>query len=374
MEISYNELYKINKIEARRKLINIYLETKSIRRTAKILDTSRFIVRKFIKRYNKDGDEGLEDKSRKPKVSPKQTARHIEEKVIKQREKSNMGIYEIAKVLEREANIKISPYTIRNILKRYKYTKKKRKRAKYGKSMYVDYAEIKELQYFQIDTKDILDYKALPREAYMNFLRKNELPKYQFSAIDVKSRIKYISYGYSKNQMNGIYFMMLVGFWIRMRGYKHKLYFQTDWGSEYGGFSKRKLEGLKKRYFEPMGIEHWHSRKGKWWDNAYVERSHLTDDQLLYVPYGAKIKDKEELIEMARKYMYYYNVMRPHMGKGMNFRSPYDKLKSSRRYRHERESIVKFPVIILDKYAVDFFLEYDKLLNTYPGNDVSAHD
>ncbi len=35
-----------------KKLINIHLETKSIRRTVRILDTSRFTVRKFVKRYN----------------------------------------------------------------------------------------------------------------------------------------------------------------------------------------------------------------------------------------------------------------------------------------------------------------------------------
>jgi len=149
--------------------------------------------------------------------------------------------------------------------------------------------------------------------------------------------------------------MLLVGFWIRMNGYKHKLYFQTDWGSEYGGFSIKKLKKLEERYFEPMGIEHWHSRKGKWWDNGYVERSHLTDDQLLYVPYGDKIKSKEELIEMARKYMYYYNAMRPHMGKGMNRKTPYEKLKASKWYKDVRESIIKFPIIILDKYAIEFF-------------------
>jgi transposase InsO family protein len=67
-----------------------------------------------------------------------------------------------------------------------------------------------------------------------------------------------------------------------------------------------------------MGIEHWHSRKGKWWDNAYVERSHLTDDQLLYVPYGGKMKNNDDLVDMARKYMYYYNKYSVLLNKSIN--------------------------------------------------------
>lgn len=362
----------MNSLEARKKLIQMYYTLKSFRKTAARFHTSRIIVRKFVRRYEKEGVSGLEDKSRRPKHCPRQISSELEALVIKYRKKTNMGRLELSNVIRREEKKHISPNTIRNVLRRNKMTRKKRKRAKYGKSLFIDYQYLKELQYFQIDTKEILDYKALPKKAYRNIMMR-KLAKFQFTAIDVKTRIKFIAYAKEKNQINGRFFMMLVAFWLRLYKINHKLYFQTDWGQEFGGFSIRKLDQLQKKYFTPMGIEHWHSRKGKWWDNAFVERSHLTDDQLLYVPYGADMKSDEDLLSMARKYMYYYNKMRVHMGKGMNM-TPYHKLKNSDRFKDLPLSVIKFPIVVLDKFAVDFYLEFDKLITSYPGNDVLAND
>lgn len=372
MEITYNELYKMNKIEARKKIIQAYIKLESFSKVATLFNTSRNVVKKFVFRYQQDGVSGLEDKSRKPYNSPRQTDSVIENLVLKYRKKTNMGRLELSNVIRREEKQYISPHTIRHILRRNKKTRRKRKKAKYGKSLFIDYQNIKELQYFQIDTKEILDYKALPRKVYRNIMMR-KLVNYQFTAIDVKTRVKFIAYAKEKNQINGRFFMMLVAFWLRLYGINHKLYFQTDWGQEFGGFSIRKLAQLQKKYFDPMGIEHWHSRKGKWWDNAYVERSHLTDDQLLYVPYGGDMKNNEDLINMARKYMYYYNKMRAHMGKGMNM-TPYQKLKKNKQFKKLPLSIIKFPITILDKYSVDFYLEFDKLISSCPGNDVLAND
>ncbi len=50
--------------------IFFYFSTNSIRKTAKILKTSRIIVRKFVNRYKKYGIKGLEDISKRPKNSP----------------------------------------------------------------------------------------------------------------------------------------------------------------------------------------------------------------------------------------------------------------------------------------------------------------
>ena len=61
------------------------------------------------------------------------------------------------------------------------------------------------------------------------------------------------------------------------------------------------------------------------------------------------------------------------MGKGMNM-TPLQKLRKSKKFSNIRNSIVKFPAIILDKYSVDFFFEYDKLFSNYPGNDVLTND
>ena len=59
MEIFYQEMSKIDKIEARKRVIETYLETGSIRKTARLWGTSRGVVRKWVRRYESRGEEGL---------------------------------------------------------------------------------------------------------------------------------------------------------------------------------------------------------------------------------------------------------------------------------------------------------------------------
>ncbi|MBA2124059.1 hypothetical protein B9J78_03890 [bacterium Unc6] len=59
--------------------------------------------------------------------------------------------------------------------------------------------------------------------------------------------------------------MILVQLWLRAFGFYQKLYFQTDWGEEFGGKSFTKLENLQKRYFSPLNIQLLRTRKYHWW-------------------------------------------------------------------------------------------------------------
>ena len=66
MEILYQEMHKIERIEARKRLVRTYQETGSVRRTAKVWETPRSVVRKWVRRHEKVGEEGLKDYSRAP--------------------------------------------------------------------------------------------------------------------------------------------------------------------------------------------------------------------------------------------------------------------------------------------------------------------
>ena len=54
MEIFYHELQKMKRVEARKRLIETYKKTNSIRKTAKLWGTSRHLVRKWEKGINKE--------------------------------------------------------------------------------------------------------------------------------------------------------------------------------------------------------------------------------------------------------------------------------------------------------------------------------
>ncbi|MDN5364602.1 MAG: hypothetical protein PWQ91_1664, partial [Eubacteriales bacterium] len=77
---------------------------------------------------------------------------------------------------------------------------------------YVNLSACKPLQFWQIDTKYIADQHALPTKAYAPILP-NKLPKYQFSATDVKTRIRFIAYASELTFKNGLTFLLFLAHW-----------------------------------------------------------------------------------------------------------------------------------------------------------------
>ena len=66
-QLSYQRLYTIDPVEARKELLKTLEETQSISQTAKLWQTSTNLVRKWKKRWEKDGEVGLKNLSRRPK-------------------------------------------------------------------------------------------------------------------------------------------------------------------------------------------------------------------------------------------------------------------------------------------------------------------
>jgi transposase len=361
--LSYKELYKINPVAARQKMLETYFETKSIRKTAKIWKTSRSVVRKYLKRYNKENVKGLEDKSRRPCHSPNKISAHLEKMVVMERKRTNFGRVRMQRHLKREFKLNIPSSTIRNIYRRNKIQRQRRKRARYNTVVFYNWDRIKPLESFQIDLKYILDFFALPEYVY-HHLSKIKIPPYQWSCIDVVSRTKFIAFSYEKSYTYGLCFFILVASWLKSFGIMHNVTFQTDWGEEFGGKSLKKLARLQKYILTPLGVNLVRIRKGHKEDNAFIERSHRTDDEEFYIPYGSKFKDKENFLYFALKYIWRYNTDREHFGKRMDGKTPLRKIKES--YSHINQNICLFPPFILDEIAPQiWFRPGNNVLDTY---------
>jgi len=358
--ISYKELHKINPVAARQNMLETYYSVHSIRKTAKIWKTTRNVVRKYLKRYEKEDVKGLEDKSRRPKHSPNQTSPTWEKIVVMERKRTNFGRVRMQRHLKREFKLNIPSSTIRNIYRRNKCQRQRKRRTRYNTVVSYDWEKIKPLEQFQIDLKYILDFFALPEDIYSH-LSKIKIPPYQWSCIDVVTRVKFVAFSYDKSSTYGICFFILVASWLRSFGILHPLTFQTDWGEEFGGRSLKKLARLQKQLLNPLGVNLIRIRKGHKEDNAFVERSHRTDDEEFYIPSGKRFKDKENFLFFALRYIWRYNTDREHFGKRMDGKTPLKKLKES--YSHINQNICLFPPFILDEIAPQIWAR--------PGNDVS---
>jgi len=151
--------------------------------------------------------------------------------------------------------------------------------------------------------------------------------------------------------------------WLRGWGIEEEVFWQEDWGQEFGGDNPKKLRRLDEKYYRPYGAKLGRAPKGRKGYQGRVERSHRTDDEEFYIPLLLKIKTEIELVEWAGKWIYWYNVKRPHFGEGMGGNPPLMKLEELG--YNLPEEFACFPPVILDKIS--------PFLVAGGGNDLLAH-
>jgi putative transposase len=362
ISLTYSQLAAIDESLARRMLLEIYHDFGgNVSRTARELCCSRNTVRKWVRRHR--DNLGLQGRSRRPHNCPGQTPAGVESLVVRERKKTNFGRVRLAHHLHRQHGLALSSYTVRNILRRHGLSQPQKKRGKFRAIRTHDWQSLYPLQHFQIDLKHILDLKSLPVQVY-NHLRDHKLPPYQWTAIDPVTRTKFLAYSFQKSFTNGLAFLLLVHLWLRAFGFFHTLYFQTDWGEEFGGKSLRKLNRLQKRVFDPANVQLKRIRKGCWIDNAYVERTHRTDDEEFHAPTSNRILNLNDHFRFALQWTYTFNCLRPHFGRSMNGQTPLQRTKTS--FPWISEKFYLFPPLILDHVSANQpFIGGQHVLATY---------
>ncbi len=362
-DLAYREVYTMTRIEARLRLVTTYHETSSIRETARRWRTSRQVVRKWISRYEAEGLSGLEDRSRRPRTSPRQTPPQIEEQVLEAWEKTRYGRHRLALYL-RAHGLSLSPHTIRHIFRRRRPPQKRKPRKPLYPAMWA-WEQDQPFSLLQTDVKDIHDKQALGTNRTVH-LRRQRLPRYQWTACDARTRLRFLAYSHRLNRTNGIAFMVLVLMWLRAHDVQANITFQTDWGQEFGGDNPTRIAQLSTRYLLPLGGDLRRYPLGRKGYNGRVERSHRTDDEEFYRPYLLHAKDSNHLLRLARHWVYFYNVIRPHFGKGMNAKPPLDVLHNLG--YNGPATLGALAPIILDGISTDLVLACHK----DPGNDLFA--
>jgi len=126
--LSYYHLWKMNPTEARRLLLQDYQETKSYSQTARNFATHRRIVRRWVKRYQGEGEAGLESLSPIPKSQPTRLEPHLEMLILRLRDSSAFGPKRLHYWLKRNLHIEVAISTIAKYLHKHGLTKKHLKR------------------------------------------------------------------------------------------------------------------------------------------------------------------------------------------------------------------------------------------------------
>jgi transposase len=364
-DVAYREVYAMNTVEARKCLIETFQETGSIGATARRWHTSRQVVRKWLRRFEQEGEAGLCDRSRRPHHSPNQTSEKLEGLVLQARDATQDGRERLALYLQRQG-VDLSPYTIRNILRRHGVATDKRQRRKPLYPARWAWDEDVPFSLIQADVKDILDKKALGTALWQH-IRRQRLPRYQWTACDGRSRLRFLAYSHRITHTNGMAFLLLVLLWLRAHGVSSPVTFQTDWGTEFGGDNPERIAALQQRFLQPLNGALRRYPMGRKQYNGRVERSHRTDDEEFYRPYLLQATSDQHLVDLAARWIYFYNVLRPHLGKDMAKSTPLQVLHRLGYNGHDR--IALLPPILLGKISTDLLLSCDP----EGGNDLLAY-
>ena len=311
--------------------------------------------------------EFLRSDSRKPKSNKRSLIGEQENFILEKHGELNYGPKRLFKHLDRQKYDTQNIYTlpkIKGVYKRHSIKTKKVRTANGERRALYNYDEIGAFEYLQYDTKEISDKKALPQEIYDKFKYNQELPKYQWTIVDAKTKTRFLAWSYHLNSFFGLKFLEFVVCWLRAHGIKTEIHVQFDGGGEFCSSSKNKLR-VWNDYFKKYNVEVYDTDGVKWKQNL-VERSHKTDDEEFYCPRGEFIDTKSDFLVEGQYWIFYYNH-RSNSGIGMNGLSPQEKLYQLGVYNAER--ICNFPCLILK----DFFKPFEVFFNVQKSQNVLTH-
>lgn len=330
---------------ARKTLLeNLRFNKGNVKKTAREMGCSRNTIYLALE---KERNNDLSDKPHTPKSPhPKTTPQETVDLITKRRKETGFGKRRLRWYIASQENLLVPESTIGKILHDRKLArKKKRVRREYHRIKY-QWNKILPFEQLEMDTKEIADKKTLPKEIY-DYVKKNShfIPQWQWTIIDPLTRIRFLSWSYSKDWSCGQVFGKMVIWWLRSFGFSGNITNWSDGGTEFNAAQWGAFKRTCENFWQPLGVERKIIRKGHPEDNPYVERSHQTDDYEFYIPHLLKAKSELDFIKLGAWWQKVYNTIRPSMA--LEDMTPYQKLKSLS-YPTPKEFCL-FPILILDR-------------------------
>ncbi len=272
--------------------------------TARHFGLDRGTVRIWRDRFRERGALGLNDHSRRPKrVRQPTTSPDVVVRAVQLRKQHGWSKHKLTPLLAKEGYV-VSESTIGRILKRRglidsKASRKRRRAAHHPKRRHARGLKIaRPGDLVQMDTK------------YLVLTGGRKL--YQFTAIDVLTKLRVLYVYPSESSRNGAAFLiqclLLFPFAIKA--------VQTDNGSEFLGAFRKLCERkeLPQFFIHPYRAQ----------ENTYVERSHGTDEREFYQR-GNRCQSLTSMRTRIKWWENVYNTIRPH--EALNMLTPKEYLQ-----------------------------------------------
>lgn len=337
---------KPNPFSIRVNLID-YAQRYGIKAAAREFSCARNTVRKWIRRYKDKGLHGLNNHSRKPKSCPFKTPLKEEEEILRLRD----SLKKVGAVrLVREFEVKRSSSTVYRIFKRNDRIKSKWKKHRKKNDLREVKARMKVFEKIQVDIKELKD---IPN--YYPYYKSQRLPRYQFTARDVKSGALFFAFGHTKDCVNAATFCAyLLEHLKRFKIDIKEISVQTDNDGAFVGNwrigSSSPFKNLVEKLYKATHLRIPPSAPTY---NSDVETSHARIEEELYDV--EEFSHLGELLGKALTYQIYFNLIRP---------NTYKNLKSPMKIIEEEMGPIDPYLLVLQPIVLDdHFHIYESALN-----------
>ena len=332
--ITYYQLMRISKDKKQiRYQMVVYAKGHGIKPTARLYSAEPKTVRKWVKRFNEDGYQALEDISRRPHHSPHKTSEEAIKNIVKLKAKYKRVGAEQIKVLE---NIKESAKTMRKIWRENGVSSRKRRKKYITKQ---NLREIKkQFALFERVCEDTKDLDDIPE--YWPQMKRNRLPQVQYTLREISCGVQFLGFADERSLTHSWLFAEYVNEHLK----KYNLIIekgirQTDNGVEYCGSWSATKPSAYTLAIESAKLTHGTIPPGAHRFQSDIETVHNLIEAEFYEI--ENFADRTEFMEKANTYQLFFNLERPNTYK--ENKSPWQ-LAQEKRPNLPKEALMLPPV------------------------------
>jgi len=289
-----------------------------IRPTARRWDCARNTVRRWKRRYEQEGLQGLRERSHAPHSCPHKIPAELEEKITELRRRSGFG----PRRLKEEFDLPCGHGAIYRVLKEQDLIREKKTRRTKKNDLRDVKATLEAFEAVQMDVKYLTDISRLLPQ-----IRHHDLPQYQYTIRDVRTGLLFVAYADHVTKSHACAAVARFLTHLERTGVDtSQVTVQTDNGSEFDGqLIHQNDRGFRHTVEEMMGASHRFIPPGCPNANADVETTHQLIEAEFYD--RETFSDRSEFLARAWSWQAYFNLNRKNSYQG--WRTPAGRLREA---------------------------------------------
>ena len=284
-----------------------YARQHGIKAAARAFQAALPTVRKWLRRYQKDGPSGLQELSRAPHRQARQTGPELEQRVVElRRALPTFG----ARRLIREFDLSLSHGALERIWRAKGLIHRRRRKYQKKQDLAARKATWRLFQQISADTKDLDDLPAYWPQAQLH-----RLPFIQYTAREVRSGLLFLAFAQHRTKGASELFAQRIPTHLLRCGIDlPNLAWQTDNGGEFIGALQP--DGSRDGFPSAIaffGSQHQRIPPGAHTYQSDVETVHrLIEDEFFEIE---SFSSRSDFLAKASLYQLYFNLARPNSHK-----------------------------------------------------------